>query len=110
VADLELGGNCQRRPTPAELHQEVEAWSAMVRAHFGREPIFYLTREMYELYFRDYPLSGRVWIRDVFREPAQRDPKWAIWQYANRGRVEGVEGPVDLNVFCCDRSAWERFR
>ncbi len=22
-----------------------------------------------------------------------------FWQFANRGRIDGIEGPVDLNVF-----------
>jgi lysozyme len=25
--------------------------------------------------------------------------EWAFWQYANRGRLYGIEGFVDFNVF-----------
>lgn len=109
VADLELGGNCARRPTRQELHRDLETWIEMVRAHFGREPVLYMTREMYSLYFRGSSHARRVWIRDVFQEPEQRDPEWLFWQFANRGSIHGVRGAVDINVYCCDRSSWARF-
>jgi len=28
---------------------------------------------------------------------------WTFWQYADRGRISGIEGPVDLNVFFNDK-------
>lgn len=38
--------------------------------------------------------------------------KWTIWQYANRGRLEGYTGGekfIDLNAFCGSREAWEEW-
>jgi lysozyme len=33
-----------------------------------------------------------------------------LWQYHNRGRIDGIDGPVDLNVFAADRAQYERWR
>jgi lysozyme len=46
-----------------------------------------------------------VWIRDIFTSP--RLPRWRLWQFANRGRIAGIRGPVDLNVFQGDHAAWQ---
>jgi lysozyme len=32
-------------------------------------------------------------------EPDFREAQWVFWQYHNRGRRAGVEGPVDLNAY-----------
>ena len=47
--------------------------------------------------FDDYPL----WIaRYNTIPPLTVDRReWKFWQYGNRGRLKGVEGYVDLNVF-----------
>lgn len=36
------------------------------------------------------------WVRSLVRHPG--DEKWIYWQYHNRGRVDGIDGAVDLNV------------
>ncbi len=36
------------------------------------------------------------WVRSLVRQPA--DDTWTYWQYHNQGRVDGIEGDVDLNV------------
>jgi len=48
-------------------------------------------------YFSEYPL----WIaRYHRREPSLAcGTDWVFWQYGHRGRLEGIAGPVDFNVF-----------
>ena len=51
-----------------------------------------------EGHFDDYPL----WIAryNNYAEPAINGKnQWSFWQYGNRGRIEGIEGDVDFNVF-----------
>jgi GH25 family lysozyme M1 (1,4-beta-N-acetylmuramidase) len=43
-------------------------------------------------------------LRDIWREPAG----WQIWQFANRGRVDGITGYVDLNAFAGSVEALQR--
>jgi lysozyme len=33
---------------------------------------------------------------------------WTFWQYSARGRVDGVDGPVDLDAYCGDEASFER--
>ncbi len=76
-------------------------WLYLIEIHYGIRPILYTNLKFYNKYlaghFDEYP----VWIaRYNNREPTLacgRD--WQFWQYGNRGRISGVEGPVDFNVF-----------
>ena len=106
VVDLEFGGNCSRTPTVAELDGQFRAFDDVVRAGLGRSPVLYVTRD-----FTDRNLDGaaargsalaghRLWIRSVVGGPGGGCGRWAFWQYADRGRVDGVDGPVDLDVYC----------
>ncbi|RUY11167.1 lysozyme, partial [Mesorhizobium sp. M7A.F.Ca.US.001.04.1.1] len=45
--------------------------------------------------------AGRIaarplWLRSLLLEPDRDD--WVYWQYHNRGRVDGINGDVDMNV------------
>lgn len=53
--------------------------------------------------FADVPL----WLCAKHPEPPAHS--WAIWQYSHTGRVNGVSGDVDLNVFCSDTAEWDLF-
>ncbi|MER9582699.1 GH25 family lysozyme [Mesorhizobium sp. M0276] len=95
VVDIEFGGNCPQRPTPEQLSAELAAFLAPVEAAFGKPAIIYLTDEAARTY------AGRIsvralWLRSLLQEPDRDD--WVLWQYHNRGRVEGIDGDVDLNV------------
>ena len=95
VVDIEFGGNCPQRPTPEQLSAELAAFLAPVEAAFGKPAIVYLTDEAAQAY------AGRIaarplWLRSLLLEPDHGD--WVYWQYHNRGRVDGIDGDVDLNV------------
>lgn len=108
--DLEFGGNCGTRPSPKALIAELNDFLSEVRKTYPKTPIFYVTSEFYDRYIklnlRQFP-AHRLWLRNIFHEPSQqRCALWTLWQYAHRGRVEGIAGPVDLNVFCGDQAAF----
>ncbi|MCM1369968.1 MAG: hypothetical protein NC204_06295 [Candidatus Amulumruptor caecigallinarius] len=64
----------------------------------GHRVTFYSNREGYEKYlipeFEGYPL----WICSFDSDNADRND-WTYWQYNHRGRVAGIKGDVDLNVY-----------
>ena len=95
VVDIEFGGNCPRRLTPEALRAELDAFLAPVEAQFGKQAIIYLIGEAVDRYETVMPARER-WVRSLVRHPG--DEKWTYWQYHNRGRVDGIEGAVDLNV------------
>lgn len=82
-------------------------------AAYGKPPVIYLpswAQKNLDKRFENYP----KWVADF--SLASRDnarPKaanWTIWQYQDRGRVDGIPGPVDLNVFAGDAKAFAIFK
>jgi len=99
AVDVEFAGNCRRWESIETIRRELDVFLAAVERAYGRKPIVYFTRESY-----DRILDGRVtgyatWARSLFGRPHERFGDWAFWQYAHNGRVRGIEGLVDLNVF-----------
>lgn len=108
AVDLELSGNCANRPNKAEFLKQLRDYTERIEKHYQREPFFYVTKEFYTHYllpvvdfqknpldkpFYNYPL----WVRGIILKPAIQ-MGWVIWQYHNRGHVDGIKTPVDLNV------------
>lgn len=112
--DLEFVGNCPKVPTLDEISAEVTAFVNELKPTFPEEPIFYVTREFFDKYLKGnedrFPVHA-LWLRSVFEEPRQQGCEdWSIWQFADNGTIDGIEGPVDLNAFCpSDRKFSELF-
>ena len=79
--------------------------------HYGKRPIIYVDinfhKDVMVGEFEDYP----VWVRSVRAYPGRRyeNRRWTFWQYTEKGRVPGVNGPVDRNVFYGSPRDWARF-
>jgi lysozyme len=104
VLDLESSGNCRRSISRDEMRREVARFVSVLSERYAGPPVFYITPEYYKRYFegheREFP-KFRPWIRNVIKEPSQKPcSEWLFWQYADHARVEGMRGPIDLNVFC----------
>jgi lysozyme len=109
AVDLEFGGNCGRRPEGPALRREIDDFLAAVERAYGKSAVLYLTPEFLEAYRAHLPPRA-LWRRSLLRVPDDSAP-WHLWQYHNRGRVRGIRGPVDLNVFVSGRAeyaAWKR--
>ena len=98
--DLEFTGNCFARPGREEFHGELKEFVSTVERHFGVKPVLYTTGSFYRFYLKDSEFSSYpLWIRGVFTKPdASLFPGWTLWQYADNARINGIRGPVDLNV------------
>lgn len=74
-------------------------WLVKVEKHYKMKPIIYSGESYYTDFlkdeFSDYPL----WIANynIWKKKPEKD--WLIWQFTEKGRVEGIDGTVDLNVF-----------
>jgi len=96
AVDLEFGGNCGKTPDAKTMRAELDAFLAPVERAYGRPVVLYVTTEFLAAYADALPPRA-LWRRSILREPDDSAP-WRLWQYHNRGRVEGIVGPVDLNV------------
>ncbi|KRA17469.1 GH25 family lysozyme [Lysobacter sp. Root604] len=104
--DLEFGGNCGRNPDGTQLRRELDAYLSQVEAAYGQPALLYVTPEFLAAHQRDLPPRA-LWRRAIVRKP-DASADWVVWQYHNRGRVRGIDGPVDLNVFDTDAAAFAR--
>ena len=100
VVDFEYIGNCNLRPPKAEILKELSVFIREIKEAYGKAPILYITYDSYDNYLKGELGKHKVWIRDIFFVPNMPDGLcWTFWQYADRGQVKGINGPVDLNVF-----------
>lgn len=85
----------------AELVKGVRAWLTLVEIHYRTRPILYSNQKFYNQYladdFSDYPVWVARYSEQVPELQAFRN--WHFWQYGDRGRLVGIEGPVDFNAF-----------
>ena len=104
VIDVEDAGNPEGYD-PADVAENLQQMVDYLNLR-GHRVMFYSNRAGYEKYlfqnFRGFPL----WICTFTDNSANQD--WTFWQYDHRGRVAGIRGDVDLNVFHGSREDWER--
>jgi len=84
------------------LVKRMKTWLDIIEMHFQIRPIIYTNQTFFNdnlaEHFSDYPL----WIaryNNFFKPKPANKKDWLFWQYGNKGRVNGIDGDVDLNVF-----------
>lgn len=91
----------------AEVKKEAKEWLDVVENYYKVKPIIYTNVDFYTRHlgseFDAYPL----WIAHYYQ---QQQPKinrdWIFWQHSDEGRVNGINSPVDFNVFNGDSLAF----
>jgi lysozyme len=85
-----------------ELLAGMVTWLYLVEIAYGVKPVIYTNQKFYNTYlaghFDDYPL----WIAryNNYQQPRLADGRdWQFWQRRDTGKIAGIEGDVDLNVF-----------
>ncbi|QIM21583.1 lysozyme M1 (1,4-beta-N-acetylmuramidase) [Phycicoccus sp. HDW14] len=97
VVDLELSGNCAARPSRAVVQERLTTFVSTVEQATGQQVRLYLLGSFEERYPLPDALADRDrWVRRLLLRPG--DDGWAWWQVSSRAAVEGIEGPVDLDV------------
>lgn len=71
----------------------------------GLTVMLYTNRDGYNQFLRRAYAGYPLWICSFNDNPI--DAEWTFWQYSHNGRVDGIKGDVDLNVFNGDRKKWE---
>ena len=110
--DVEQMEACPNGRRIAHPLAQIGAFLDAAEKHFGQRPLVYTTQEFYEAYFRngwsaEQLGKERFWLRSLHRAPGYG--RWILWQYHNRGRRGGIDGPVDLNAFNGSVEEFEKF-
>ena len=111
AVDVEYGGNCEGYESREAIGASLDRFIEVVTDSIGRAPVIYAVHESYPDFVEDrYPASP-LWLQNMLWAPnPEGDREWTFWQYSVRGRVPGIEGPVDLNVFRGGPKAFELFQ
>lgn len=106
--DVESGGNCSKRPSPAELRAGTDRFLSIVEAAIGRRPLLYLIADdIHALFGEAGPPPADLWLRDLHREPSPpAGRQMRLWQYHVRGWVGGIAAFTDINAFPGDDAAF----
>jgi lysozyme len=94
AVDIEEGG-----VSANQFRRELGDFISAVEARYGCKPVLYVTYPMYAEYVKGCFEGCPIWIRDVSKPPALPRGGWLFWQYGARGRVPGINGDVDTDVF-----------
>ena len=110
VLDLETNDG----QTKDKVIARVKTWLDLVEAAFNKKPIIYSGQYFLQDYLSEAGGGPPAWAKDyplwlaqypnVYVEGLQPTLprgwfKWTFWQYSDRGRVNGINARVDLNVF-----------
>lgn len=107
--DLEFWGNSRDRPPVDQFQRELSAFISKVREFYGKEPVIYTARDFQNHYLSGFP-QPRLWIRAVVASPhVVGVSTWTFWQFTEKGRIRGIEGFVDRNVFRGSQNEFEAF-
>ena len=72
--------------------------------------MIYTNKDGYRKYLHEHFPDLPLWLC-AFTHPKklQKSYSYVIHQFSHWGSVDGIEGEVDLNIFCGDSTAWQRW-
>jgi lysozyme len=98
VVDIEYSNGKSAK----KICDDLKVFLGRLEKQYGIKPIIYTNINFYNTYlidsFDEYPL----WIAGYFdhdRFYNEFNTPWILWQHSERGKVDGISGNVDFNVF-----------
>jgi lysozyme len=98
VIDIEVTGGLPL----AKVAANARVWIEHVRSQLGVEPIVYTNYGMWRWGGAEQLGRQLLWLAHYTEAcPSVPPPwsQWTFWQYTDNGRVDGIDTPVDLDVF-----------
>ena len=83
-----------------DFQRDVLTWLHIVEDKYHVKPIIYTYYKFQERYlsapvFEDYP----YWIAHYYVDKVQYKGKWKFWQHTDVGKLPGIKGYVDFNIY-----------
>ncbi len=106
-----LSKTCKKRPPAHRVRSEFRIFLKALERHYGKRPIIYTAPDFYEDNFKGSFKGYKFWLRSVIAHPKVRYNRrnWLFWQYTGTGRMAGVKGNIDINVFNGSMGAFNRW-
>ena len=93
VIDVEI-----ETDSDSKLIRNVTIWLDCVENKIDRRPIVYTSHHFYKTKFKGKLTGYKFWIANYNATPSGlEDTNIIMWQYTDKGRLEGIKGDVDLN-------------
>lgn len=97
VLDIE---NMPEGRSVEDFQRDVLTWLHIVEDRYHVKPILYTYYKFKQQYlsapvFDDYP----YWIAHYYVDKIQYEGPWKFWQHTDAGRLPGIKGFVDFNVY-----------
>lgn len=111
VIDLEYDTICIQKYSRAQLLREIQIMHDLLKQHYRKQPIFYTSENFYHIVLQGQFLHTPLWIRHYQAdEPQLKDQRsWFLWQYSKQGRIPGILGMVDVNVYRSTQDHWQSY-
>ena len=83
-----------------DFQRDVLTWLHIVEDKYHAKPVIYTYYKFKEKYlsapvFDDYP----YWIAHYYVDKVQYQGKWKFWQHTDAGKLPGIKGYVDFNIY-----------
>ncbi len=108
VVDVEYYGDKEQNPPEkGDVIRELRIYLEIIEEEYGIKPLIYTRSDIYDKYLKGEFDEYKKWISSLYT-PISWNYKddWYIWQYLNRGELEGYTGGekyIDLNVLNKDK-------
>lgn len=94
----------------ADIQRMALDWLQVVGEHYGVKPIIYSSYRfrrdiLTDKRFKQYPF----WMAHYYVQEPAKDIEWEFWQHTDCGKLSGIRGPVDCNVFRGNKKELEKF-
>ena len=97
VLDVEV----TNRRSSEEIRKGTKTWLDAVEKHYGIKPIIYTNYSFYQEHLAGHFDDYLLWVAHYNTEKfiKKNYANWAFWQHSEKGKLKGIKGAVDCNVF-----------
>lgn len=99
VIDFEKEG--KSRSIRANLLANLTIYIQLIEQHYGVKPIIYTNTYLYNKYMKNTLNNYPLWISNYQSQKLEgfENARLMLWQHSAEGKVDGIRGAVDFNVF-----------
>ena len=77
----------------------LQRWLDAIENHYGVKPIIYSSESYYTDFLKDDFSDYPFWIANYTAFYSDIDDDWSAWQISENGKVNGIKGRVDINIY-----------